>query len=421
MIARVTLVRPAAPGLLDRDEKRNSQTASIRAGDTMFLTFLYFGTLLVRLLIGGAIYYFGYIPFFAGDAETYDALGWTLAQYWAGNLHYGRWIVTHINRVGLNGMYYWVAGIYTIIGHSPVAATAIQCVITSFTPVLVYRICYRIYGSVKAARYSALLTAFLPSMVIWSCLLLKDPLIVFLVCVSILCTLKVQQELSFRHLLPGSLAMLLIFPLRGYVFFFVLLAVVGTLLIARFGKAGNVSGYLARIAGLALFAVLFFALGFDEIAKEQINARLLDRIQVSRTDLARTANTGFEADADVSSLKGAVQFLPKGVIYLLFAPFPWQTGSNRMMMALPETLLWYALFPFCVLGVVYTARRHLRDALIIFLFVIQLTCFYAVFVGNVGTAHRQRTQVYVFYLIFTSAGLVYSRRRYRPTFGTIRD
>ncbi len=215
--------------------------------------------------------------------------------------------------------------------------------------------------------------------------------------------------------------MILIFPLRGYVFYFVLLAVVGTFLLARFGKGASTAGYLARIGGLALVGALFFAFGFDEIAKQQINARLLSQIQVSRMDLATRANTGFEADADVSTLEGALRFLPKGLAYLLFAPFPWQTGSTRMMLAVPETLLWYALFPFCILGMVYTARKHLRNALIIFLFVIQLTGFYAVFVGNSGTAHRQRTQVYVFYLIFTSAGLVYSRRKNRQIFGTIRD
>ncbi|HYK89459.1 MAG TPA: glycosyltransferase family 39 protein, partial [Acidobacteriota bacterium] len=377
--------------------------------------------LLVRLIVGAGIYYMGYIGFFAADADTYDVFGWMLTQYWAGNLHYGRWIVTHISRLGFNGMYYWVAGIYTIIGHSPATAAAIQCVITSFTPVLVYRICYRIYGSAKAARYAALLTAFLPSMVIWSCLLLKDALVVFLVCVSVLFTLKVQQDLKLRYLIPGSAAMLLIFPLRGYVFYFVLLAVVGTLLLARFGRTTTLSGYLTRLGGMTLVAVLLFALGFDEIAKEQINARLLDQVQISRMDLARTARTGFEASADVSTLREALKFLPRGLMYLLFAPFPWQTGSTRMMLALPETLIWYALFPFCLLGLVYTARKHLRDAMIIFLFVVQLTCFYAVFVGNAGTAHRQRTQVYVFYLVFTSAGLVYSRRRNRQIFGTIHD
>jgi 4-amino-4-deoxy-L-arabinose transferase-like glycosyltransferase len=389
--------------------------------DVRFLVWLYCGTLFSRLLIGSAIYYFGYTDFFAGDANTYDTLGWALAEYWSGNLHYGRWIVTHINRLGFNGMYYWVAGLYSLIGHSPSGASAIQCVITSLTPIFAYKICFRIYASTKAARYSALLAAFLPSMVIWSCLLLKDPLVVFLVCAVVLCTLKVQQQLKLWYILPGAFAMSLIFPLRGYVFYFVLSAVVGTFLIARFGKTDSLGGYLARAGGLAIIAVVFFSLGFGEIAREQLSLRVLEQIQISRADLARSANSGFDADADVSTIKGALRFLPKGVVYLLFAPFPWQTGSTRMMLALPEILLWYALFPFCLIGILYTARRNLRAALVVVLFVVQLTCFYGVFVGNVGTAHRQRTQVYVFYLIFTSVGLVYSRRKNRHVFGTIQD
>jgi len=100
-------------------------------------------------------------------------------------------------------------------------------------------------------------------------------------------------------------------------------------------------------------------------------------------------------------------------MYLLFAPFPWEGGGLRKMLAVPEMLVWYALFPFCVMGMLYTARMLFRRALIIFLFTVQLTLFYAIFQGNVGTAHRQRTQVFVFYFIFTSAGLVYSRRKAR--------
>ncbi len=92
-----------------------------------------------------------------------------------------------------------------------------------------------------------------------------------------------------------------------------------------------------------------------------------------------------------------------------------------MMLTLPEQLFWYALFPFFIVGMIYTARKHLREALIIFFFVVQLTGFYGIFVGNVGTAHRQRTQVFVFYLIFTAAGLVYARAKNRVGKDTIAD
>jgi hypothetical protein len=173
--------------------KETSPAATGTGQEKLFLILIYFGSLAVRLVLGASIYYAGYTSFFAGDADTYDTFGWLLAETWAGKLHYGKWLIGHVGRLGFNGMYYWVATLYTVIGHSPIGAAAIQCGITSLTPVLVYHISHRIYGSGRAARYSALLTAFLPSMIIWSCLLLKDPLVVFLVCVTVLCTLKMQQ------------------------------------------------------------------------------------------------------------------------------------------------------------------------------------------------------------------------------------
>jgi 4-amino-4-deoxy-L-arabinose transferase-like glycosyltransferase len=311
-------------------------------------------------------------------------------------------------------MYYWVAALYTVFGRSEFLAATIQSAITSSIPLLTYKITALVFASVRAARYAALFTAFLPSMVIWSCLLLKDPLVSFLVCLAVYCTLKVQIELKLRYLAVGFTAMLLIFPLRGYVFYFLLLSMIGTLLIARLGRQSSFGMFLMRIGILAAIAVALFALNFNRIAEQQLNTNLLEMVQRSRMDLAQSAQSGFDPKADVGHLSSAVAYLPKGVVYLLFSPFPWQIGATRLMLAIPDTIVWYCLFPFCLAGMIYTARRHLRDGLIIFLFVVQLTCFYGVFIGNVGTAHRQRTQVLVFYLIFTSVGIARWQARRVP-------
>jgi hypothetical protein len=386
-----------------------------------FLVLLYVGALVLRVMLAAIIYHSGYREFFAGDSWTYDYFGWGLARFWAGELQHPRWLLNRLSVAGQNGMYYWVAAIYSVIGRSEFGAALIQCFVVSFTPILAYKISDTVYHSKRAARLAAFGTAFLPSMVIWSCTLLKDPLIVFLVCVTVYCTLKAQRELKLQYAIPGAIAMLLIFPVRGYVFYFILVAVVGTLLLARFGTGSSLGTYLMRVGLMIGLCILLFAVGFNRIASQQLNANLLEQVQRSRADLAQSARSGFALNANVSTLQGAVEFLPKGVAYLLFAPFPWQSGGLRLKLAIPETVVWYAFFPFCLIGMVVTARRHLRDALIIFLFVLQLTCFYAVFLGNVGTAHRQRTQVFVFYIIFTSAGLVYSRRRFRRPDGTIAD
>jgi hypothetical protein len=63
-----------------------------------------------------------------------------------------------------------------------------------------------------------------------------------------------------------------------------------------------------------------------------------------------------------------------------------------------------------------------RPALPILVFAASLTCAYAVFQGNVGTAYRQRTQVTMFYFILMAAGLVEKRRAHEkaqpPAVGT---
>ncbi|PYV04733.1 MAG: hypothetical protein DMG10_07190 [Acidobacteria bacterium] len=352
----------------------------------LFLKHLYLGAVLVRVLVGAAVFFTGYLEFFAGDAVTYDYFGWELAKIWSGEAQYTHWVLSRVQTMGHNGMFYWVAAGYMVLGRSPFLLTLVQIVVVSLIPVLVYKTARLLFDSIPVARYAALMTAFFPSMIIWSSMLLKDSIVIFLFCVTVYFSLKLQMENKIRHAVPALTAMVLIFPIRGYVFYFSLLAVVASYLMSRYGGV-TVAALSARLGGLCLIGILL--------------------------DMARRADSGFDTGANVSTLSGAVSFLPRGVMYLLFAPFPWEGGGLRKMLAVPEMLVWYALFPFCVMGMLYTARMLFRRALIIFLFTVQLTLFYAIFQGNVGTAHRQRTQVFVFYFIFTSAGLVYSRRKAR--------
>jgi 4-amino-4-deoxy-L-arabinose transferase-like glycosyltransferase len=411
---------PLKRGLGYSPKPQPAVTVSRGASDHVFLIWLYLGTVAIRLLVGFTIMATGNVPYFGGDHQTYDYFGWGLAEAWAGNLQSTRWLYQRTSLAGQNGMFYWVGAIYYLFGHSEYIAVLIQVSIISLTPLFVYGITQTIFGSRQAARIASALTAFLPSMVIWSCVLLKDPIVLLLITMTVFYTLKLQKEVKIRYIWPTSLAMLLVFPIRGYVFYFVLTSVLGSLLMARFGRKASSAKYFIRLAGIAAIIIFLFMLGFDRIAAQQIDTKLLERIQMSRLDLARNAQSGFDTSADVSTIGGALAFLPKGIAYLLFAPFPWQvSGGSRMYLAMPEVLLWYLAFPFCLAGIFYTVRRHFREALVVFVFVIQLTVFYSIFIGNVGTAHRQRTQVLGFYLIFTSVGWVHFVRRRNGIPGSI--
>jgi hypothetical protein len=95
-----------------------------------------------------------------------------------------------------------------------------------------------------------------------------------------------------------------------------------------------------------------------------------------------------------------------GLIYLLFAPFPWQIGSLRQSITVPEMVIWWASFPLLVLGLWFTVKYRLRMISPILIFTVMLTFSYSVFQGNVGTAYRQRAQLLVFYFIFVAVGFV---------------
>ncbi len=137
----------------------------------------------------------------------------------------------------------------------------------------------------------------------------------------------------------------------------------------------------------------------------------LQTLQTSRADLAGSAKSGFGRDVDVSTTSGALSAIPLGMLYLLFAPFPWQVVNLRQSITLPEMIVWWSSFPLLCIGVWFTLRYRMRQALPILIFTSMLTLAYSVFQGNVGTAYRQRSQILVFYFIFVAVGYVLLRER----------
>ena len=73
-------------------------------------------------------------------------------------------------------------------------------------------------------------------------------------------------------------------------------------------------------------------------------------------------------------------------------------------MAVPEMFFWWATFPFLVKGYWFMIRNRLPESLPLCIFTLGLTVVYALFQTNVGTVHRQRTQVLIFFIIFVCIG-----------------
>jgi hypothetical protein len=197
---------------------------------------------------------------------------------------------------------------------------------------------------------------------------------------------------------------------RFYIFYMTAAAVCGAFVIGM--RAQTTRSLLRQVAVVLAIGVGLTYMGVLRTADAQLEVYGdLEAVQRSRADLVRSANTGFGQDVDVSTASGALSAVPLGLSYLLFAPFPWQLASLRQSITLPEMVVWWLSFPLLVIGIWFTVKYRLRQALPILLFTTMLTLAYSIFQGNVGTAYRQRSQILVFYFIFIAVGAVLLKER----------
>jgi hypothetical protein len=368
-----------------------------------FVTTVYLVGLAARMGFGLLIYIFEGNEFFGGDSLAYDRTGQQLVAFWMGLLNPERPIVQIDPTSGVAwGMYYLVGGIYYVLGHNFFAAQSFVAVFGAATAVLIYFLAGQIYSNSRVAKFAAISVAIFPSFVIWSGQLLKDGLIIFLLVLIMVMVLRLQQKMSYLAVAVLTVAMFGILSLRFYIFYMVAVAVACSFIV---GLSSSAKALLRNTVILTVVGMGLTYLGVANRASVEISTfGSLERVQESRQDLARAANSGFGNEMDVSTTEGALSAIPVGFAYLMFAPFPWQAANLRQAITIPEVLAWWAMIPLAVFGCFYTIRNKLRAAFPVLIFASMLTVAYSVFQGNVGTAYRQRTQIQVFLFLFVAAG-----------------
>jgi hypothetical protein len=371
--------------------------------DRRFLLQIFIMGLLTRMLVGALIYRFELQGFFGGDAFTYDIYGDLLARSWQyGSVFADEWFTT--GGGGGWGMLYVVGAIYTVVGRNMLAVQFFNAVAGAATAPIIYLCAHHIFGNSRVARASAYLVALYPSLILWSSQGLKDGPIIFLLAISMLATLKLGEKLSLKYLLILIGSLFGILSLRFYIFYMLLAAIVCTLVIGT--RAFSAQSLLRQFIIIIGIGMAMIYLGVSRTASLQIeNYANLQAVQSSRSTQSRLATSGFANDVDVTTTSGALTAIPIGLVYLLFAPFPWQFLNLRQGITLPEMILWWGVFPVFILGLWFAIKYRLRQVLPILIFTLMLTLAYSLVQGNVGTAYRQRSQLLIFYFMFVAVGL----------------
>ncbi|HKR59143.1 MAG TPA: glycosyltransferase family 39 protein [Pyrinomonadaceae bacterium] len=372
-----------------------------------FLLKIFVAAVLVRVLLGAIIFMFNGRDFFGADAIHYDFYGGAQLAAWNGDRYYTSLmgIYTGGGLAGAWGMVYLVAAIYGLIGHNPLAVQMVVAVMGAATAPVIYLCAAHVFQNLRVARFSAFAVAFYPSLVLWSSQGLKDGPIVLFLAVAILTTLRLGEKFSVKYVAILVAALFLVLTFRFYVFYMIFAAVAGALVIGM--QKVTATSFARQFAIVILIGLALTYMGVTRYANVHLSFYTrLERVQASRADAATNAQSGYGQGMDVSTGEGAIKTIPLGLVYLLFAPFPWQLTSLRQSITLPEMVVWWASFPLLILGLWFSIKYRLRAISPVLMFTVMLTLAYSIFQGNVGNAYRQRSQLLVFYFIFVGVGYV---------------
>jgi 4-amino-4-deoxy-L-arabinose transferase-like glycosyltransferase len=332
---------------------------------------------------------------FHEDSEGYEVVAVALARAWWGNGPPFPLGETNM------GFYYLGGGICFLFGPYPLSLPLFNSLLGTATSFLIYRAA-RDLLHLRVTRMATLLVAFTPSMILWSAIALKDAVTTFLIVICLVSCMRLKQKLTLQALIGTVAPILAIQPLRFYLVYFMIFAVLGSLLIDR--GLGALTGVYKQLFLLAFIVGVFALTGLAGRTLQSTEYLSFEKVHYYRQGLALSARSGFSQDVDISTPGKALAFLPVGMANLLFGPFPWQFTSLRALVAVPETIAWWFLVPATWRGLVFTTRRKFSEISPILLFSFTLVCAYSLVHGNVGSGFRQRSQVFVFLFMFSAVG-----------------
>lgn len=359
----------------------------------------------VRLAAAIAVYEFGLVNVI-GDA---DSSGFYYGAYYA-----GLWRKDGIGIFELPGVllgafnsyhqgYYYMVGVLMFltrsIGRMP--AAVLNCFFGAMTVVFAYRIARSLFSNWTAIRVGWA-CVFFPSLIIWSCQTLKEPVVIFIECIAIYACVHLKLTgFTVRYVLLVAASILILYPFRFYAAFVAAIAVGVSMMIPRIGKWG--SSFKGGIAIAVLVIPLAVSSGMLARSQAQIEAFDAERISKFRKDVAKGQGSGSEAQFDMTTSTGFAMGTAYGAVHLLLAPFPWQLGgaSLRMAMTLPEMLVWWWLFfAGLITGLWHAIKTKLAEISPMLVFIVALGLLYSMMFGNVGLVFRQRAQLLPWLLIF---------------------
>lgn len=381
----------------------------------------------LRIVFVILYYYFfllrGNMDILGPDGEGYQARGWYISRFLTGNSIYaipgpeqiffdypsmveyysGQVPDWRLYQVGVFS--YLIAFIYAIFGYVPLLIKFINAVLSVSTAMIVYELGKDLFGK-AVGKVSMAIVAFLPSIFVFSLTSTRDPLVIFLLTLSIYLLTKYYKTKNFIYLIFLLLTVTGIYFIRIIVFKPLILVIVISLsLILKI----KVRWKLFLLLGLIL--VTLFSGYKNELLKyfdlAEITNPHIGYINTPGNNYKIFADEYYTRTKDIRSISPSelsVAFL-KGLFHALFEPLPWKISSKREFFGILQVYLLFVFFPFFILGLILSLRYKLKQTYTSLIYILVFCSILAIGEGNVGTVFRHRDMLMPFFVIFGVAGV----------------
>jgi 4-amino-4-deoxy-L-arabinose transferase-like glycosyltransferase len=323
------------------------------------------------------------------------------------------------------GYKYLLAAYFSITGvPSRLSVAALNCLCGALTAVFAFRIA-RIHFSEWVAVRAGWWTGLFPGLIIWSAQTVKEPIVILLEALALYGCLRLGADgFRIRYVVLSSAAVVVLASMRFYAAYVAGAVILLSLSVPQFNRRKLTRRKPTLASALAMGTIALPLLYYSGALANHVGEFEkwdLQQTERFRHDIAAGTGSGVETQHDMQTVQGLGLATFVGGAHLLLAPFPWNMtgGSLRLLLTIPEQLVWWCLFYSGVLpGLRHVLRHRLGDVLPMLLFVLSLGLIYSLTFGNIGVVYRQRAQLLPSLLIFAAVG---RELRHRPLPGQAED
>jgi hypothetical protein len=360
------------------------------------LTALLFANYAIRLAISFLTRDLNVFTSAGVDYSGYEAAGEMIARLWRyTGIHYvGGDEIPVLRETSLPSNIF-ACVIYLNGETTHLGCTAVIASVACLVCLNLYLIARLLGARQSVALWTTALIAVLPSFLFYTSNTYKDGFVALFVIGIFGCALRLARKFSTTQLVLAFVFLVGLWFTRFYLVFIV----PAPLLLGFLGL--NSRSILRTVLAALVVVASVSALYAYSSAPEIVVNHATRTFEHATSDDALNANAeaGSGVTFDPTSPTGS--FVPK-LMYTLFSPFPWQSGSMGLQFAKVEAIVWY----YFIYRAIQAARRlwHERrsDLLTFVSFVLPLAVAYAFSFSNIGLIVRQRMDIVLATMIFAT-------------------